>query len=292
MLPHAGEDTRIHRAVRALGSELDGLGHLVGAPVPARVALCFDWDSWRAIEQDGTPAVVDYLDTVLRFYEGFLRRGVTVDFVHPEADSSSYALVVVPAAHVLSDRAVETLAAVPARGDTLVVGYLSGVVDERLHIRLGGYLGGDGPLRRALGVRVEEFAPCPDDAAFGLTGSVTGEADFWQELIRVDDAQVLASFADGFAAGSPAITVKRAEGAGAAWYVGTRPSIALMDLLVGGWLADSGVTAPLAEAVGQVETVVRGDRRFVGNHASTAVELDIEGRRVELPGYGAAWIDA
>ena len=183
MLPHAGEDTRVHQNVRRLGEELTRLGDLVGADVPAKVALCFDWDSWRAIEQDGTPAVVDYLDTVLRFYEGFLRRGVTVDFLHPEADSSGYSLVIAPAAHVLSDDAVRALASVSARGDALVVTYLSGVVDENLHIRLGGYLGGEGALRGALGVRVEEFAPAADGAPFGISGGISGEAHFWQELI-------------------------------------------------------------------------------------------------------------
>ncbi|WP_426322012.1 beta-galactosidase [Microbacterium sp. E-13] len=292
MLPHAGEDTRIHRGVRALGLELSQLGDLVGEAVPARVALCFDWDSWRAVEQDGTPAVVDYLDTVLRFYEGFLRRGVTVDFLHPEADSTPYSLVVAPAAHVLSDDAVRALASIPARGDTLVVTYLSGVVDENLHIRLGGYLGGDGALRRALGVRVEEFAPAPDGTAFGVNGDISGGADLWQELIRVDDAQVVSSFATGFAAGAPAITVKRDDRGGAAWYVGTRPSSALMDELVSDWLADGDVPAAFDHAVGDVETVVRGGRRLVANHAATPVQLTIGERRIDLPGYGAIWTEA
>jgi beta-galactosidase len=294
MLPHAGEDTRIHRAVRALGAELSELGHVVGAQVPAQVAICFDWDSWRAVEQDGTPAVVDYLDTVLRFYEGFLRRGVTVDFLHPDADSTAYSLVVAPAAHVLSDSAVAALAAVPARGDTLVVTYLSGVLDENLHIRLGGYLGGEGALRSALGVRVEEFAPVADSTPFHVGGEVEGEADSWQELVRVDHnrVEVVSSFASGFAAGSPAITVRRGSAGGAAWYVGTRPSTALMDKLVSAWLADSGVSAAFDHAVADVETVVRGGQRLIANHSAAAASLTIGDRRIELPGYGAIWTEA
>jgi beta-galactosidase len=293
MLPHAGEDTRVHRGVRALGAELRELGDLVGAGVPARVALCFDWDSWRAIEQDGTPATVDYLDTVLRFYEGFLRRGVTVDFLHPEADSTAYSLVVAPAAHVLSDDAVHALASVPARGGTLVVTYLSGVVDENLHVRLGGYLGGEGALRSALGVRVEEFAPVADSTAFDVTGDYAGASDFWQELIRVDDAQVevVSSFASGFAAGSPAITVKRGVGgAGAAWYVGTRPSTALVDKLVSAWLADSNIPAAFEHAVTGIETVLRGSRRFVANHSEAPVRLSVDNRQIELSGHDCTWI--
>jgi len=292
MLPHAGEDTRVHRGVRALGAELSELGDLVGEGVSSNVALCFDWDSWRAIEQDGTPVRVDYLDTVLRFYEGFLRRGVTVDFIHPEADSTGYSLVVAPATHVLSDDAARALAEVPGRGDTLVVTYLSGVVDERLHIHLGGYLGGDGPLRSALGVRVEEFAPAADGSPFTLTGDLAGRSDFWQELIRTEDprVEVVASFADGFADGSPAVTVNRRSGQGAAWYVGTRPSTALMDDLVAAWLDDAGIEAPLAESIAGVETVVRGGRRLIANHTPDVVTVVVSGHCIDLPGYGAEWI--
>ncbi|MDR6144017.1 beta-galactosidase [Microbacterium foliorum] len=294
MLPHAGEDTRVHRGVRALGAELHDLGDLVGADVPAKVAICFDWDSWRAVEQDGTPATVDYVDTVLRFYEGFFRRGVTVDFIHPESDSTGYSLVIVPAAHVLSDAAVRAMAAVPSRGDALVVTYLSGVVDERLHIRLGGYLGGEGALRDALGIRIEEFAPAPDEGRITLTGDLAGTSDFWQELIRIDDphVRVMASFADGFALGSPAITVNRRDGMGAAWYVGTRPSTKSMDDLVTAWLSDAGVEAPFTTSITGVETVVRGGRRLIANHLATAISIAMPDRHVELPAYGAVWIDA
>lgn len=291
MLPHAGEDTRVHRAVRALGAELGELGDLVGARVDAHVAICFDWDSWRAVEQDGTPARIDYVEDVLRFYEGFLRRGVAVDFVHPDVEPAGYDLVVVPVAHVLSDAAVQALAAVPARGGALVVTYLSGVLDPDLHVRLGGYLGGDGPLRDALGVRVEEFAPAPEqEQSFAVSGAVSGEADFWQELLQVADAEVMARFVGGFADGAPAIT--RKSGRGHAWYVATRPSVELMDGLVDLWLADADVPAAFDEPTGDVETVVRGARRLVANHARTPAELHVEGRTVMLPGYGAAWIES
>jgi len=291
MLPHAGEDTRVHRAVRALGAELGELGDLVGARVEARVAVCFDWDSWRAVEQDGTPARVDYVEDVLRFYEGFLRRGVAVDFIHPEADSARYDIVVAPVAHVLSDAAVRALSAVPARGGTLVVTYLSGVVDPDLQVRLGGYVGGDGPLRNALGVRVEEFAPAPlHEPSFSVSGAVSGEADFWQELLQVADAEVVSRFVGGFADGAPAVT-RKAVG-GQAWYVATRPSVGLMDSLVGRWLADAAVPAAFDEPTGAAETVVRGTRRFVANHSRTTTELHVGGRPVVLPGYGAAWIES
>ena len=45
MLPHAGPDTDLHRAVREQGRLLGRLRPVVGTPVDARVALVVDWPS-------------------------------------------------------------------------------------------------------------------------------------------------------------------------------------------------------------------------------------------------------
>ncbi|MFT4307237.1 MAG: beta-galactosidase [Microbacterium sp.] len=286
MVPHAGTDTRVFREVAALGAELDGLGELVGRPVPAEVAIVLDWDSWRALEQEGTPARIDYVETVLRWYEGFLRRGVTVDFVEPGGDAAGYRLVVAPLLHVADDRALAALAAVAERADVLVVGYQSAVLDENLHVRLGGYLGGaGGPLQGALGVRVEEFAPLPAaDAQAAITGEIEGAGLGWQEAVRVVDAEVVARFADGFARGGPAVT-RRAIGVGAAWYVATEPGAGLRDELVARWLDDAGVVPAFPRPEPGVETVRRGGLRLVGNHTAAPREVEVHGQRVALAAY-------
>ena len=74
----------------------------------------------------------------------------------PGRDLSGYRVVIAPATHVLSASALEGLAAYTRSGGRLVVGYQTGILDEQLHVHLGGYLGA---LRDVLGVRVEEFAP-------------------------------------------------------------------------------------------------------------------------------------
>jgi beta-galactosidase len=291
MVPHAGTDTRVHREVRELGAELASLSDVAGEGVAASVAIVVDWDSWRALEQDAVPAQRDYLQTLLGWYEGFLRRGVTVDFVPRDADTSGYRLVVAPLVHVADDVSLARLAGVAERGDVLVVGYLSAVLDEHLHARLGGYLGGDGgALQRALGVWVEEFAPLASAADLtALSGPVAGDGVEWQELVRVRDAEVLAHFADGFAKGSPAVT-RRADGAGAAWYVATEPTTALRDVLVERWLDDAGIPAAFEQPEAGLETVVRGQLRLVGNHTAEARRIRVAGREVEVGPYQALLI--
>jgi beta-galactosidase len=288
MVPHYGPDSRVHREVQELGQELAGLDALVGAPVKARVAMVFDWDSWWALEQQAVPASRDYVETVLAWYAGLLRRGVEIDFIRAGASTQGYSLVVAPLLHVASTAALDELASVAKRGDTLVVSYQSGVLDSHLHAYTGGYLGGAGsPLQQALGVAVEEFAPLATASSVTrLDGIVEGEAVEWQELIAVRDADVVSSFTDGFAAGHPAIT-RRAHGEGAAWYVGTQPSAPVMDALAERWLADAGISPAFATPEHGLEAVVRGDFRFVGNHTAEPRTVEVDGEAWELAPYGA-----
>ena len=57
MVPHAGEDSDVHRAVVELGRVLERLAPVAGAcRVPAPVAVLFDWQSWWAGELDSHPS--------------------------------------------------------------------------------------------------------------------------------------------------------------------------------------------------------------------------------------------
>lgn len=299
MLPHGGEDTRIFREVEALGAELAELSQgaaLLGREVPAQVAMAFDWDSWRAIEQESNPTTIKYRDTVLEWYRPFLRRGITVDFVPPCGMLDAYDLVVVPVMQAASQAALETFSRYVDGGGTLLVTYQSGIVDENLHIWLDGYLG---PLQRTLGLHLEEFAPlaadgdlhlgAPADAplpSLAVTGDLPGVAELWQEVVIPHDAQVVSRFADGFAAGLPAITRRRDQG-GAAWYVATQPSRELLDDVVAKVLDDAGVAGLLDQPADGVEAVRRGDVVFLLNHTGKPATLTVRGRAHEVPAYGA-----
>jgi beta-galactosidase len=285
MLPHAGSGTRVFSDVCALGSELADLApDMVGQPVPADVAMIIDWDSFRAVEQPAMPAAQSYLDRVLTWYAAFLRAGVTVDFRPPDADDlGRYRLVVAPLLHVLTSAAAERLADAVAAGAHLAVGCFSGVVDQDLRVWQGGYLG---PLAPTLGVRVVEHAATRRGDVLGLTGILSGTATTWQDLVEPDDAEVVASFDDGYAAGLPAVTRRAVPGGGSAWYVGTVPSPATLDALVERWVAQSGATRLLRSSAPGVEAVVRGDHLVLVNHHGARRSIVLaDGRDVELAPY-------
>jgi beta-galactosidase len=297
MLPHGGTDTRIFREVEQLGSELAALSSvdgLLGQPVPAQVAIVFDWDSWWAIEQKASPTTVSYLADVLGWHVALSVAGVTVDFVQATGDLSGYRAVVVPSLFVASDAQLEALDAYAAGGGSLVVGYLSGILDPDLHVRTGGYLGA---LRETLGLWVEEFAPpaAPDLAALGggeppavgVRGDRIGgraSASLWSEYVRVDSADVEAVFDGGALDGHPAVT-RHARGSGQAWYVATRLDAEPLGLLLESILTDAAVER--LPRIPGVEFVRRGAFLAAINHGPEPVALDLPGTDV-LTGGSAA----
>jgi beta-galactosidase len=297
MVPHGGEDTRVHREVQALGRELAELSSgelgVLGAAVPASVAIVWDWESWWALSQDANPTRLDYLRGVLAWYAAPLRRGVTIDFVRPGAPLDGYALVIAPQLQVASTAELDTLAGVAERGGQLIVGFQSGVLDRELHVYLGGYLGGaGGALQRTLGVWVEEFAPLQADVATALEGALPGSATVWQEHLRVTDAETVATFSDGHAAGGAAVTRRATAAGGAAWYVATHPDDALLDALFDRVLGDAGVPAAFPAPEFGIESVVRGEARFVINHTAEPREVTVAGTAVSLEPFGVALLPA
>ena len=290
MVPHGGEDTRIFRETCELGADLARISQVRGARSQARVAVVMDWPSWWALEQDSTPAPLSYLDLVQRWHRAFWRRGLLVDFVRADGDLAGYDVVVAAGAIALSDEAVANLAAVPERGAQLVVGFQTAVLDETLHVRLGGYLG---QLQDTLGLWIEEFTPpvpAPGNAGaqpLTLDGLAAGEARTWAEVVRNRTAEVRASFVGGELDGQPAIT-RQARGDGAGWYLATEPDD--LDAVVTAVLADAGIDVPVPPA--GVEVVVRGDLTFVLNHGRDAADVDVDGRTLHVPAMDAVVLTA
>lgn len=279
LVPHAGTDSRVWREVVELGAHLERIAEVAGSRVEQPpVALLFDWASWWAAELDSHPSVdVAPLAEARAWHDALWRRHVTTDVVGPDDDLAGYRVVVVPVQYLLTDATADRLRGFVAAGGHVVVTYFSGIVDERDHIRLGGY---PGALRELLGVRVEEFAPLA--AGTGVELDRFGRGAVWSEYARADDATVLASYAAGSqVAGSPAIT-RRDAGTGAAWYVGTALRGSGLDRLLDAVLDAAGVE-PVADGLPEhVEAVRRRNADGTGylfllNHTADDVALDLPG---------------
>ncbi len=274
MVPHAGPDSRIFREVTALGAAVARLGELAGSTVTARVAVLHDADAWWASDGDGLPSAdLDYHATLRRAHRTLWDAGVTADFAHPEDDLSRYSLVLAPALFLLSDAGAVGLRRYVADGGTLLVQQFGGVVDERVHARLGGYPAA--PLREALGIRVEEYRPLRRAERIVLSDGSHGTV--WSESVRAEGAETLAAYRDGMLAGAPALTRHR-FGAGQGWYLSTTLDDPGYAALIGRLLAETGVDRDRPELPPGVEAVTRhaadGRRwQFVLNHRAEAVPV-------------------
>jgi beta-galactosidase len=282
MLPHAGTDSRVWREVVELGADLGRLARVAGSPVRAEVAMLLDWESWWALEMDSHPSRLRLIQLLREFYRPLFEAGVNADFAHPESDLSGYRLLLVPALYLVSDAGADNVRRFAANGGTVLVSFFSGIVDTRDRIRLGGY---PAPWRELLGLRVEEFAPLPENAVVRLDGALgadgaDGVGRAWQDAIDLRGADPLLRYAEGHLVGQAAVT-RHPYGDGEAFYLGTLPDQATLRGLVEQACRLARVEFRSDVPPG-VEAVRRGDYLFLISHLDHPVELDLGGKSRDL----------
>jgi beta-galactosidase len=227
VVEHVGtSQPRVFQEVAQLGKELESLGtRTLGGRVPAKVALLFDWDNWWAVEYSSGPSVdLKYVPQVTAWHKALHALGIPVEILSPEADFSSYQIVIAPVMYMVKPGVAERLEEFTRRGGTFVTTYFSGIVDENDRVVLGGY---PGPLRQLLGIWAEEIdvlSPQESNQAvfaepFG-TLSGTYPAHLLCDRVHPEGARVLAVYGQDFYAGEPALTVN-AYGQGRAYYLAT-----------------------------------------------------------------------
>ncbi|RKN38753.1 beta-galactosidase [Streptomyces hoynatensis] len=273
MLPHAGEGSRTFRQVRELGAELARLAPVAGAEVPARIAILHDWAAWWAGSQPARPsAAVDHPELLGAWHRALWAGNLTCDFAHPEADLGGYRLVVIPQLYLLSDAALDNIAAWVRGGGTLVCGFFTGVADPDDRVREGGV---DARLRRVLGIgTVQDWWPLPPGDTVRLSDGSTGS--LWREDLDLAGAQTVAAYAEGELAGRPAVTRAR-YGEGTAWYVSTLPGHRALAALLAQAAETAGVDPVLPGLPAGVEAVRRGELLFLLNHGPEQVTVPLPG---------------
>jgi beta-galactosidase len=231
IVSHAGhEHTRVFQEVATLGAELHSLKpELLATRVHARVALLMSWPNWWAVENPHVPSRhLHYLEELQRYYRALWKRNIAVDIISPDAVLEGYDLVLAPLFNLVSQEQGTAIEHYVAQGGTFLTTYFSGVVDED-HFAWHG--GAPGPLRRTLGIWVEEFDPLPK----GITNTLVSAPDtedwegqysceHWCEVVHLEGARALSVFGADFYAGQPAIT-EHSFGSG-------RPDAACLDALI------------------------------------------------------------
>jgi len=273
MLPHSGTGARTWKEVAALGNELPKIAATAGSRSSAQIAVYFDWDAWWGLtESHGLPRNdFDYPALVTEHYRPLLLAQHAVDMVNADSDLSRYRLVIIPNAYLVSDRFAQTLDTFAAAGGTVVCSFFSGVVDENNQVRQPAY---PGAFRVLIGAYIDEYWPArgAEEFTVSFADGTTCTADWWQESIYPETAQVTGRFTSGDLAGRPAVLVNE-RGKGRVVYVGTRldrPGLARTLL---GAAAEAGISPVVADAGESVEATRRASETteylFLLNHSDT-----------------------
>jgi beta-galactosidase len=303
VVDHEGsEKPRVFQEVAAYGAELKKLSALVGTTVRPEVALVNDWEvRWalaftqgprRSGGQWGAPYDKEYVPTLTEHYRPFWKLGISVDLIESLSAFDRYKLVVAPMLFMLKPGVADRLKAFVEGGGTLVLTYLSGIVNETERVHRGGWPGGG--LRELCGIWSEEIdslvpdAPQRIVAAAGNPLGLAGEhpVKHYCERVHPEGATVLATYKTDFYAGMPALTVHR-FGAGRCYYLATRPSgESFHDGLVRGLVRELKLARNLEVELPEGVTVQKrqgGGRTFLFVHNCTgeAKPLDLGAIRLK-----------
>jgi beta-galactosidase len=239
VVDHEGtEKPRVFQEVAAHGARLTTLDGVVGTSVRPEVAVLYDYDTRWALThsrgpRNGGPGAgrfeKEYSDTCVEHYRPFWKLGIPVDVIESLAPFDGYRLIVAPMMFVLKPGVIERLDTFVKAGGTLVLTYLSGIVNESNLVLRGGWPGGG--LRPLAGVWAEEidslYPSSPQrivpvrDNPLGLSGAHPVRE--YCDRLHAEGATVLATYKTDFYAGEPCLTVNR-HGLGRVYYLGARPA--------------------------------------------------------------------
>jgi beta-galactosidase len=302
VVDHEGSDkTRVFQDVAAHGALLQTLDAVVGTTVRPEVALVQDWEARWALGHSqgprqgegswGSPFDKEYVRTVTDHYRPFWKLGISVDVIESLAPLDRYRLVVAPMLFMLKPGVTERLAAFVQAGGTLVLTYLSGIVNETNIVLRGGWPGGG--LRTLAGIWAEEIDSLgekPQQRIVAAPGNALGLVGAhpvceYCERVHPEGATVLASFESDFYAGMPALTVNR-YGGGRVYYLAARPAEdAFLDGLTRGLVRELGLARNLDLELPEGVTVQKragGGRTFLFLHNTTADVKPLDLGRLRL----------
>lgn len=306
VVEHEGSNRpRVFQESAQLGRELKAVGEkLMGTTaLPARIGVLADQETrWAFEEFDGFTRDRAYFPTLIKHFRALWSQHYAVDVVQYHADFSSYDLLIAPQLYmvpggVFPRKGTEEeeitrvdlagkLSAFVEQGGSLVLTWLSGIVNENDLVMEGGY---PGSLRKLAGVWVEETDCRPAGqkpnqlkpaSAFGRLTESAYPCDRFFDRLHAEQAQVLATYSDNWYAGEPCLTENR-FGKGKVYYLGTDAEPAFLEPFYA-TLADAQGIQPLARTSEHVELLLRsgsGRRILIAlNHGGESATIELIGQ--------------
>ncbi len=253
VIDHLGtDDTRIFKEVESLGEQLLKVKEIQGSIRRSEVALIYDWDVRWAVKDCWALSneTKNYDRTIMDAWKELEKMGIDPDIISSDDDFSDYKMIIAPMLYLLHDGIGEKIGKYVEDGGCFAVTYFTGCVDKDTLCYLGGFPGQG--LSDIFGVICEEtdtlYPKDSNEIIFSEDGRKATVKDY-QELLRVKDAKVIATYEQDYLKDKAAVTVKE-YGKGKAYYIGCRLMKKDMGVLLADLLGSAGIAQrPVPEGV-------------------------------------------
>jgi beta-galactosidase len=214
-------DNRVFQEVAKLGGILEKISDVVGTNRPSDVAILYDWESnWALNDASGFGLKTKrYPQTLQTHYRTFWEMDIPVDVITKDQDFTSYKLLIVPMLYLVSEETISRLKTYVASGGTLVMTYISGIVNEHDLTYLGGW---HKDLQEIFGmIPVETDTLYPNDRNAVNFNGKSYELKDYATVIQLNAAKTEAHYVQDFYANTPAVTSNVFQ-KGKTYYIGAR----------------------------------------------------------------------
>jgi len=222
VIGHSGtNDTRVFKDVCEVGEKLKEIKKIQGASTDSKVAIIYDWENLRALEEQKSLKKngKEFDNMIFEYYEALLKNYVSVDIISQCDDFSPYQLIVAPILYLFKPDTQKRITTYIENGGNFVMGAYSGLVNEN-DMAFESFPPYD--LHQVFGVCVEETDSLCDDEGNEFTyGGRSYRATYLCDILRNQGATALAKFEQDFYKGKMAVT-KHTYGKGTAYYVAAR----------------------------------------------------------------------
>lgn len=215
------QNNRVFQEVKQVGESLQKIKEIKGLNKYSRVAIIYDWENDWALEdvQGFSKQGKQYVKTLQQHYQIFWQKDIPVDVITCEQPIDEYDLVIVGMLYMMSEAFMEKLTEYVTQGGTVVMTYLSGIVDKHDLVYLGGW---HKSLQQLFGIDVIEIDTLyPKQTNSIIMDSMQYEVKDICSVIQNNSAEILAYYENDFYAQTAAVTRNHFE-KGKAYFLGAR----------------------------------------------------------------------